>query len=85
MCPENAALAGRAIVDGRLSWKGLAPPGAFEGKVVWITGASQGLGESLALYFAANGARLILSSRRKEQLEVKSPGGGHTDSPVEHG
>lgn len=31
----------RASVDGQLRRKGLAPPGAFAGKVVWITGASQ--------------------------------------------
>lgn len=30
----------------------------------------QGLGEELALYFAAHGARLILSSRKEEQLQV---------------
>ena len=31
---------------------------------------SQGLGEELALYFATHGARLILSSRKEEQLQV---------------
>ena len=30
----------------------------------------QGLGEELALYFAAHGARLILSSRKDDQLQV---------------
>ena len=30
----------------------------------------QGLGEELALYFAAHGARLILSSRKEDQLQV---------------
>src|SRR5437762_13453612 len=41
----------------------------FRGKVVWITGASSGIGESLARHFANAGARLILSSRRKEELD----------------
>lgn len=31
----------------------------------------KGLGEELAHYFAAHGARLILSSRKQEQLQVR--------------
>jgi len=42
---------------------------AFQGKVVWITGASSGIGRSLALAFHAAGARLILSARRSQDLE----------------
>nr|VFK52620.1 MAG: Short-chain dehydrogenase [Candidatus Kentron sp. TUN] len=38
-------------------------------KVVWITGASGGIGEALALQMATVGARLILSARREEKLQ----------------
>lgn len=41
----------------------------FANKVVWITGASSGIGEALAYAFSAAGARLLLSSRRTEELE----------------
>jgi short-subunit dehydrogenase len=42
---------------------------AIENKVVWITGASSGIGEALAYAFATHKARLILSARREEELE----------------
>src|SRR5450755_1480561 len=41
----------------------------FENKVVWITGASSGIGEALAYAFSFRGANLILSSRRSDELE----------------
>ena len=41
----------------------------FSGRVVWITGASSGIGEALALAFAHAGAQLILSGRRTDELE----------------
>ncbi|ASZ12682.1 SDR family oxidoreductase [Chitinophaga pendula] len=43
--------------------------GYYTGKVIWITGASSGIGEALAYQWAAAGAKLILSSRREAELE----------------
>lgn len=42
---------------------------ALSGQVIWITGASSGIGEALTYNLAHQGARLILSARRKEELE----------------
>ena len=40
----------------------------LQGQVVWITGASSGIGEALSYTLAKSGAKLILSARRKEKL-----------------
>lgn len=46
---------------------------SYKGKVVWITGASSGVGEGFAYAYAKKGAKLILSARRIEALNrVKS-------------
>lgn len=41
----------------------------FEGKTVWITGASSGIGAALARDWAGRGARIILSGRDKARLD----------------
>jgi short-subunit dehydrogenase len=51
----------------------------FEGKVIWITGASSGIGEALALQWSALGARLILSARRVSELERVKAACAHSD------
>jgi len=37
---------------------------------VWVTGASQGLGEALVVALAARGAKLVLSARRQAALSA---------------
>lgn len=41
----------------------------FENKVVWITGASSGIGKGLAKAFQAEGAIVAVSARRQERLD----------------
>lgn len=52
----------------------------IEGKVVVITGASSGIGESTAVMLAAKGAKVILAARRSDRLKalearIKAAGG----------
>lgn len=46
-----------------------APIGLLTGKVVFITGASRGIGAAAARLFAAEGAAVVLASRGIEALE----------------
>ncbi len=41
----------------------------FRDKVVWVTGASSGIGEAVAVAFSREGAKLVLSSRNTAELE----------------
>ncbi|KAG7277333.1 hypothetical protein CRUP_005867 [Coryphaenoides rupestris] len=47
---------------------GRKPETELNGLVVWITGASSGIGEELAYQLAKCGSRLILSARRVDEL-----------------
>ena len=44
----------------------------WQGKTVWITGASSGIGRCLALELASMGATVIVSARNKDKLEELS-------------
>lgn len=44
---------------------------AFSNQVVWITGASRGIGAELAKAFASQGARLILSAPESERVGLE--------------
>src|ERR1051326_4495566 len=39
------------------------------GKTVWVTGTSGGIGEALAIQASQKGAKLVLSARRKAELD----------------
>ena len=45
----------------------------IDGKVVLITGASEGVGSACAAEFAASGAKLALNSRNREKLAAAAP------------
>jgi len=47
--------------------------GKLNGKTVFITGASSGIGEATARAFAAEGARLLLAARRFSRLQELQP------------
>jgi len=57
----------------------------FRGKVVWITGASSGIGEGLAKSFASMGAKVVLSGRNVSELNrvmAESMDGGADESDL---
>ncbi len=47
--------------------------GKLNGKTVFITGASSGIGEATSRLFAGEGARLLLAARRKNRLDELEP------------
>lgn len=55
----------------------------FKDRIVWITGASSGIGEALAKAFHHAGAKLILSARREDELRrVQTLCGGEPGTRV---
>ncbi len=52
--------------------------------IVFITGASAGIGEACALAFASEGARLLLAARRVEKLRALEPKLREAGAPAVH-
>jgi NAD(P)-dependent dehydrogenase (short-subunit alcohol dehydrogenase family) len=54
---------------------------SLEGKIALITGASKGIGEAIARFYAACGAKVVINSRKQEELDKVSESinaeGGH--------
>src|ERR1035437_1483614 len=75
--PSNPASAARIGRWANIAWhSGVQEPAkvrydrtmTLKGKIVFVTGASSGIGAATALAFAAEGARLLLAARRMDKL-----------------
>jgi short-subunit dehydrogenase len=52
---------------------------SLAGKIVWVTGASSGLGDALVKEFAAKGCKVILTARREQELQRVQKEAGLSD------
>lgn len=58
----------------------------FKNKIVWITGASSGIGKELAIQMSAEGAKIILTARSEDklnELKITLSGDDHWVVPMD--
>ena len=70
------------IPQGRFISMDMNEQKIFGNKIVWITGASSGIGETLANTLAPLGCMLILSGRRIPELERVRSECGSVKHPI---
>ena len=51
-----------------MTYKGMLKEGTLNDKVIIVTGGGTGLGKSMSKYFLELGAKIIITSRKKEAL-----------------
>ena len=59
--------------------------GKLDGKVAVITGASRGIGRDMALVFAREGAKVVVSARTDNEGDFRIPGSIQTALDRIHG
>jgi 3-hydroxy acid dehydrogenase/malonic semialdehyde reductase len=64
--------------------KSMPAPSSLSGRIVFITGASSGIGAACASAFAREGCRLLLAARRKDRLDANAPALLSAGSPAVH-
>jgi len=69
ICLAILCLADSDILTFIYSYYGKQPAETYADKVCWITGSSSGIGEGLAKELAKCSAKIVLSARRKDELE----------------
>ena len=55
---------------------------SVEGKVILVTGASQGIGKTTALKLAAHGAKVVIAARSADKLEAVAKEAGNDCLPI---